>query len=54
MSNIINVCGKPSCCPQIKEEEGMYQIFDASENWKTHWMSKDQIKDLGKAIDKKI
>lgn len=52
MSRIINICGKPSCCPQIWVEDEQYKIFDKKEGWETGFMTKNQLKDLKKAIGK--
>jgi hypothetical protein len=52
LGNIINICGRKACCPQILEENGQYQIFDEAENWKTNFMTKEKIKQIGKTINK--
>lgn len=51
MSKIINVCGRKACCPQILEQDGLYQIYDEKERWQTNFMTKEMIKKLGKTID---
>jgi len=52
MSKIINTCGKKACCPQILEEAGQYKIFDEEKDWATEFMSKKELKNIGKAINK--
>lgn len=51
MARIISTCGRKACCPQILEKDGQYQIFDEVEKWQTHFMSKDELIKLGKAIE---
>lgn len=50
---IINTCGRPRrCCPQIRVENGKYQIFDKKEGWETGFMTKDEVFNLMDAFDK--
>jgi hypothetical protein len=54
MSNVINTCGKRKCCPKIRmfTDEDKYVIFDEEAGWKTGKITRQQMKNIAKAINK--